>query len=169
MAVIEKELIRETVEQVPGHRIRLNMPVFVDPRIPIREFHAAVGIEEWISSRVFTDANPPPEVPYIYRLHSLHLGLSAEEARDRFEAGEVGITLFEASALYLYYPDFIRNCAVGTEETSLEFNKIKYHPRISKHGSNGAKIDFVEANYKSPRYGILTRSQKIYLPASVRP
>lgn len=168
MAVIEQDLIR-TIEQEPTNRIRLDLPVFVDPGIPIKEIHKMAGIEEWISPGAFFDGKLPPEAPYIYRLHSLHPGISVEDAPSRFEPDEVGITLLEASALCFYYPDFLEKYGFFVGETSFELNRIKYHPRISKLNGGGARLDIVDAEYKSLRYGILTRSKEIYLPVSIKP
>lgn len=167
--MVATENVVRTNGQTSVNRIRLDFPVPVDPRMPTKEAHEVAGINEWISSSVFSNVKPISEIPYVYQALYLYLGLSAEEAKSQFEPGEVGTVLFEVSALYRHKPDFIRSYGVGAGETGFEFNKTQYHPRLSRLGRDRAKLDVVDANYVSPRYGILTRRKEIYFPASTNP
>lgn len=142
-------------------------PVVVDPRIPLRDVHRAVGINEWASSLCFTHSGNIPEVPYIYWPLLPFLDSSEEEEKDKVQPNKEETTLFEVSALYLNHPEvFNEDHAFRGRRTIFKCRGIIINPAIMIYEEDGAVVNLI---YDESRTGIVFRRQEIYLLASTKP
>jgi len=120
----------------PNCESRFELPVIVDPRIPITELISKAGLANYSKLEELINVSSSYEKPYLFFTHdskkySTH---TAASAISMFAVDEAGCTLEELIYFYLFYPDKFEGIAIDAILTNFRGD---YHPCILKVTSKG--------------------------------
>lgn len=156
MPITEQELFNVQPESYQG---RYDIPIVVNPRIPLTVLFRALGVRELISSENFINTPPPvSNIPYLIWIaqESRHSEQSVEDVKAKLQSDEteVSVNLIELAAVYLGHPEFfIRRALIAGESSYGEYN-----PYISTFAKQ-PELFVVRPNFRLARYEVLTRGR----------
>lgn len=110
--------------QPEEYRGRFDIPLIVDPRIPLGRQHELAGIVEYLNTNKISNLSPIPKDSYIIWVHDTHNleENTVEESISGFGEDEKGCLQVEVTSFYLHHPEFFRSNNRIVSATGSRFN-----------------------------------------------
>lgn len=124
-------------KKIPSdYESKFELPVVVDPRIPITELISKAGLENYLKLEELTNVSHGSVKPYLFFTHhsKKYSSHTAAMAINEFAEDEEGCTLEELIYFYLFYPDQFEGIAIDAILTNFRGD---YHPCIIKVKTTG--------------------------------
>lgn len=94
-------------EQPEAYKGRFDLPLLIDPRIPLKKIHKLAGIHAAVDENIIVDMYKSPELPYVIWTHDAnrYRHLSVREVMTKMQSDETACSQLEVSSLFIHYPE----------------------------------------------------------------
>lgn len=161
-----KESIPEISIQPKEYNNHFDIPLVVDPRVPISEQLEISGIKARTNIENIINVTEVPNKPYTIWTHDArrYRHLTVEEACRKFSNDEVGSPLIEVIALYMQYPRIFKDFGIDAAGSRVDSREgHDYVPSLILYDTRKDVIaDRIDIG-PYHEFGALSRGKKIGL------
>jgi len=139
---------------------RFDMPLLIDPRIPLKKKHKLLGIHCVIDEDLIVNTTTFPDKPYVVWTHDAnrYRPFSIKEAIGKFQPDEVGCPQIEVTAYYIQYREIFKDHGIDATGSLYGENSV---PCLNTFFGK-PEINLGEIDHPDSRWGSLSRGRETY-------
>lgn len=109
-----RSLLPPFFPQPESYQSRFDIPLLIDPRMPLKKLHRLIGITSSIDEDLIVNTIKPLQEPYTVWTHDAnrYRPFSVKDAIKNFQPDELVTLQLEVTALYMHYPVIFQNHGV---------------------------------------------------------